>query len=387
MDFAREFLVFQETVYGCDADVRLLLRLSRELVCCEERIEMVQGFCQRAFLPCVAFHLFLLIMNFNKILMPVLRLLPPVSHTEKGSIVIGVGVILVLAAIAGILISPGAVVPAHSGKLKVVASFYPLFDFARNVGGDRVTVSVLIPPGVEPHDYEFSPSDAREVSNADAFLYNGAGLEPWVPQLLDGIGNPNLSEIDTSAGVSLVSSQDPDQPGSDPHVWLDPVLAKKQVEAIRDAFIRKDPSGKATYESNAAAYLSKLDALDAAFRAGLAHCQKRDIFITHATLAYFCREYKCTQYPIEGVNAEAEPLPADLAAFINKAKADNVTTVFVEPQFDSRAAQTIASEINGTIAVFNSVHGLTAQQQAAGAGYISLMNENVQTLKNALGCD
>jgi len=279
----------------------------------------------------------------------------------------------------------GAPAPGN-GKLLVVASFYPLYDFARNVGGDRVAVSVLIPPGVEPHDYEFSPSDARNVGDADVFLYNGAGLEPWVTQLLEGIGNPDLRAVDTSANVSLVSSQDPDAPGSDPHVWLDPILAKKQVEAIRNAFIEKDPDGAAEYEANAAAYLAKLDALDAALRSGLAHCQRRDVFITHATLAYFCKEYDCAQFPIEGVNAEAEPLPGDLASFIRKAKADNATTVFAEPQFDPRAAQTIASEINGSVAVFNSVHGLTAQQQAAGEDYISLMNENVQALINGLGC-
>ncbi len=169
---------------------------------------------------------------------------------------------------------------------------------------------------------------------------------------------------DTSANVSLLSSQDADEPGSDPHVWLDPVNAMTQVIAIRTrSSQRPGREGNVRGERRGVRRRS-WDALDAAFRTAWRTARSRDIFITHATLAYFCREYNCTQYPIEGVNAEAEPLPGDLANFIRQAKAYNVTTVFVEPQFDPRAAQTIASEINGTTAVFQSVHGLTAQQQS-----------------------
>jgi len=305
---------------------------------------------------------------------------------DKKILILGSVVVLGLAALFTSLVLPSTAASANSSNLNVVASFYPLFDFAKNVGGNRVTVSVLIPPGIEPHEYEFAPADMQKMSNADVFIYNGAGLEPWVPQLLEGIGNANLLSVDSSADIPLITSQDADAPGDDPHVWIDPVLAKKQVIAIRDAFIVKDPEGRLIYEANAAAYLTKLDVLDASFRSAMANCANRDVFITHATLAYFCKEYNCTQFPIEGVNAEAEPLPADLANFIEQAKEDNVTSVFVEPQFDPRAAQTIASEINGTTVVFNSVHGLTTEQQDAGENYLSLMNKNIQVVKNALRC-
>ncbi len=305
---------------------------------------------------------------------------------KKNTLMLGIGVVLVLAVIAVMLILPGAGAPASSGKLTVVASFYPMYDFAKNVGGDRVSVSVLIPPGVEPHEYELSPSDARKLSDADVFIYNGAGMEPWVPNLLEGVGNSRLIAVDASRDINFTASQDPDQPGNDPHVWLDPVLAKKQVEAIRDAFIAADPAGRSYYEANAAAYSAKLDALDAEFRAMMLSCRKRDILITHATLAYFCREYGCHQIAIEGVNPEAEPQPADLANIITQARQHNVTTVFVEKLMNPQSAETIASEINGTVSVFNSVHGLTVDEQAQGEDYISLMHDNVQIIKTALNC-
>jgi zinc transport system substrate-binding protein len=291
-------------------------------------------------------------------------------------------------ALAGALLLSGcASQPPPEGKLVVVASFYPLYDFARNVGGDRIEASVLIPPGVEPHEYELTPSDARALASADVFVYNGAGLEPWVPELLEGIGNAGLVAVDSSAGIALISSQDPDEPGTDPHVWLDPVLAKKQVEAIRDALVAADPEGVSYYEANAAAYMGKLEVLDSEFRSVMSSCRKRDVLITHATLAYFCAEYGCRQIPIEGINPEAEPLPSDIARIVQQARRDNVTTVFVEEMISPRAAEAIAGEINGSVAVFNSVHGLTQEQQAQGEDYVSLMRENEEVIKNALECN
>jgi len=279
----------------------------------------------------------------------------------------------------------GPVQPS-SGKLEVVASFFPLYDFAKNVGGDRVEVTMLIPPGVDPHEFELSPSDAMKLGNARVFLYNGAGMEPWVPQLLQGTDNKNLISVDTSKGIDFIVSKDADEPGNDPHVWLDPLLAKKQVIAIRDAFIEADPAGKDYYEKNAADYMAKLDELDSEFRTAMASCKKRDVLIAHATLGYFCKEYGCKQIPIEGINPEAEPLPADIAAIITQAKEHNVTTVFIEKLVSPKAAQTIADEINGTTVTFNSVHGITLDEMSRGETYLSLMHENVPIIKTALEC-
>jgi zinc transport system substrate-binding protein len=274
----------------------------------------------------------------------------------------------------------------ESAKLKVVASFYPLYDFAKNVGGDRADVSILIPAGVEPHNFEPAPSDIMLLSEADIFILNGAGLEHWAPNLIEGVGNRKLLVVDTSDGIALLNSQDLDVSGSDPHIWLDPLYASKQVEAIKNAFIEADPAGRAHYEANAAAYEAKLGALDAEFRALLPSCRKKDILITHATLAYFCQEYGCRQIPIEGVSEEGEPSPAELATIVDQARERNVTTVYFESMISPRSAQAIAGEINGKVLVFNSVHGITADEEAQGKDYLSLMKENLQAISEGLDC-
>ena len=261
-----------------------------------------------------------------------------------------------------------------------------MYDFAKNVGGGRVEASVLIPPGVEPHEFEPTPSDIEMLSTARVLVLNGVIEESWAPKLLEGIGNKNLSVIDTSKGIMLVASEDANEPGNDPHIWLDPVDAKKQVAAIRDALQNADPAGKDYYQANADAYMAKLDALDAKFRATMATCRNKNIIITHATLAYFCKEYGCNQVPIEGVNAEGEPTPATVAAIVEQARKNNITVVFVEKMYNPQIAQTISDEIGGKVAVFNTVHGLSLDEQAKGEDYISQQEENVEAIKASLDC-
>jgi zinc transport system substrate-binding protein len=275
----------------------------------------------------------------------------------------------------------------QQGKLKVIASFYPMYDFARNVGGERIEVTSLIPVGVEPHEYEPTTSDILALNGAQVLILNGVIEDSWAPKLVASLDNKQLAVIDTSKGIPLVASMDADMPGNDPHLWLDPALAGKQVAAIRDAFIQADPAGKEYYESNAAAYTQKLEVLDAQFRALMPTCKKKDILITHATLAYFCKEYGCTQVPIEGVNAEGEPTPAVVAAIIDQAKADNITVVFTERLYNPKVAQSIADEIHGVVAVFNTVHGMTAEEEQRGENYLSLMQENVRTINKSLDCN
>jgi len=287
---------------------------------------------------------------------------------------------------SGCVSQPGAGTQ-QAGKLKVVASFYPMYDFAKNIGGERASVSVLIPPGVEPHNFEPSPSAIKQLSDADIFILNGAGIEHWAPSLIEGVGNRRLVVVDTSKNVSLLSSQDADTVGSDPHIWLNPVNAKKQIEAIKNAFIAADPEGKTYYEANAAAYGAKLDALDAKFKALLPTCRKKDILITHATLAYFCQEYGCRQIPIEGVSEEGEPSPAELASIVDQARAQNVTAVFFESMISPKSAQTLASEIGAQALVFNTVHGVTPEEEAKGENYLSLMEENLAIIKKGLDCN
>ncbi len=295
----------------------------------------------------------------------------------------------------------------NESRLKVVASFYPLYDFAQNVGGERADVSTLIPMGVEPHEFEPTASDIRSLAEADVFIYNGAGMEPWAARTVAGAGNSGLMVIDTSKGIELLEASGEHgheeeggeeeehgheaeghhhEGGVDPHFWLDPNLVKIQVANIRDAFIAADPEGRDEYQKNAAAYIAKLDALDSRIRLAMANCSKTDILITHATLRYFCHEYGCNQIAISGIDPEAEPSPSDLASIINQARARNISAVFFESMIDPRSAQTISEEINGAALTFNSVHGLTKEEIESGEDYISLMDANIENIKKGLDC-
>jgi len=296
---------------------------------------------------------------------------------------------------------------ATAAKLKVVASFYPMYEFSKAVGGGRADVSVLIPPGVEPHHFEPTPSAIKQLSGADIFVLNGAGLEhSWAHGLIEGLGSKKLAVVEASDGVKLIAAEghhegeeeqeaeahnESDEEGHshgefDPHVWLSPVLAKKQVENIKNAFIAADPEGRAYYEANAAAYGAKLDALDAQYRATFSTCKKKDILISHATLGYFCREYGCRQIPIEGVSEEGEPSPAELASIVDQARESNVTAVYFESMISPKSAQVLAGEIGAKALVFNTVHGLTSEEQARGANYLSLMGDNLKNIKAGLDC-
>lgn len=291
----------------------------------------------------------------------------------------------------------------NDGKILVVTSFYPLYDFAKNVGGNRVEVASLIPSGVEPHEFEPSPGDMKLLSSSRIFVYNGAGMEPWAGKLLESINNPSIVIVDTSSGIELIKSEanSYEEPSEheeeserthhhgdyDPHIWLNPVLAKTQVYAIRDALISADPDGKEYYEANAKKYVKELEILDSDISNVMKNCSKHEILITHATLGYFCKQYGCKQISISGINPEGEPSAKDIAAIIDEAREYNVTAVFFENLIDPKSAETIASEINGEVFVFNSVHGLTEDEAKTGEDYISLMRNNLKNIKKALSCE
>ena len=278
--------------------------------------------------------------------------------------------------------------PAPPGKPLVVASFYPMYEFSRQVAGDRAEVVSLVPPGVEPHDWEPSPQKLVEVQSARLLVYNGAGFEPWVDKLLHDVTGKKLIVIETTRGLDLIpaSAPGPAASGGDPHVWLDPVLAQSQVEAIRAGLAQADPANTAAYDDRARAFRARLAALDAAFQAGLRDCEHRDIVVSHAAFAYLARRYRLTQVAVMGLAPESEPSPAELAAIANLARRRKVTYIFFETLVSSRLAETLAREIGAKTLVLNPIEGLTKEEAAAGKGYVDLMEANLQSLRTGLGC-
>jgi zinc transport system substrate-binding protein len=278
--------------------------------------------------------------------------------------------------------------PAPPSKPLVVASFYPMYEFSRQVAGDRAEVVSLVPPGVEPHDWEPSPQKLVEVQNARLLVYNGAGFEPWVDKLLHDVTGKKIIVIETTRGLDLIpaTAPGPAAGGGDPHAWLDPVLAQSQVEAIRAGLAQGDPANKAAYDEHARAFRARLAALDAAFQAGLRDCEHRDIVVSHAAFAYLARRYRLTQVAVMGLAPESEPSPAEVAAIANLARRRKVTYIFFETLVSSRLAETLAREIGAKTLVLNPIEGLTKEEAAAGKGYVDLMEANLQSLRTGLGC-
>ncbi|HET8533678.1 MAG TPA: zinc ABC transporter substrate-binding protein [Methylomirabilota bacterium] len=284
-------------------------------------------------------------------------------------------------ALAAVLILAGCQGAPAPGKPVVVATIYPLWDLARQVVGDRAEVVSLVPPGVEPHDWEPSARDVTVVQRATVFIHSGTGLDGWATRLLAGLPG-RTRVIDASIGLSLLRQG----ASVDPHVWLDPTLARAQAQAIASGLAQADPVGGPVYLQNAAALAARLDALDQAIAAGLRDCARRELVTSHAAFAYLARRYGLTQVPVMGLAPEAEPSPADLAAIVQTARRRKVTHVFFEPLVSPRLAQTLAREIGATALPLDPVEGIGREQAAAGTGYVELMQANLANLRVGLGC-
>jgi zinc transport system substrate-binding protein len=282
--------------------------------------------------------------------------------------------------------------PAPSGQLLVVASFYPLYEFARQVAGPLARVVSLVPPGVEPHDWEPSPQDLTRIRDAQLFIYNGASLEPWVGKLLSDPTFSRAVMVRATEGIQLLSATPPEPSGGphkvppDPHVWLDPVLAQSMVETIRAALVKVDPAHSPAYAENARAFTAKLQALHQAFEAGLKDCARREVVTSHAAFSYLARRYGLTVVPVMGLAPESEPSPAQLASIVRFAREKKVKYIFFETLVNPRLAETLAREVGAQTLVFNPIEGLTREEQAAGRGYVALMEENLKNLRTALVC-
>ncbi len=311
--------------------------------------------------------------------------------------------------------SSGTTETQAAGKLKVEASFYPMYEFARGVGGDLVDVELLVPSGTEPHDWEPTPQDIAKIEDADLLVYNGAGMESWVDQVLDASSNAKLRAVEASKGLDIMESSeeeehehdaadeqahesgevhdhegeeahghDHDHGGLDPHVWLSPKLAMQEIRNIEAAFAEADSKNAAQYKSNADAYVAKLEALDAEFKSGLSGTKRTDFITQHAAFGYLARDYGLTQVPIAGLSPDQEPSAREMADVVEFAKQHDVKTIFFETLVSSKVAETIATEIGAETDVLNPLEGLTSEETAAGEDYLSVMRKNLEALKKAL---
>ncbi len=287
---------------------------------------------------------------------------------------------LMLCAALGFVLAGGC---AHKretpdSELQVVASIAPLADFARQVGGDLVQVELMIPPGASPHTYQFQPDQMKALSNAAVLVLNGIGLEYWADKAIDAAANPRLVTVRTADGIPVLDAGDKDHPGGNPHVWLDPILAVKQVEAIRDAFMQADPANSKQYRANASRWIAQLRALDAEIRRSVASFRQKRFIAFHPAWVYFARRYGLVQAAVIEDFPGKEPPPSRIRQIAETARRLRSKAIFAEPQFSPRAAQVIAEETGAKVIMLDPLG------RPPDCGYLKTMRANLRQMESAL---
>lgn len=318
--------------------------------------------------------------------------------------------VLSLCAAVLALVGCGQTPQENQGKLQVVTTVYPVYDVVKKVAGDRADVTLLVPPGAEPHDWEPTASDLKKIGQAKVFFYNGAGLEP-TDQILKKEITRDATVVELSQGLDLLKLQDDDDHdhdhdhdadhhdedhhdedhhaeghhhhhhgGVDPHVWLDPQNVMKEAAVVADALAKADPAHADAYRANAKKYQDELAALDKDMDAALSSLANKNLVVSHEAFGYLAARYGLTQIGIMGVDADAEPTPDRMAQLVEFIREHDVRTIYSEELVNPRLADAIAAETGAVVRVLNPIEGLTAAQEKAGYDYIKLQRENLTTL-------
>lgn len=409
------------------------------------------------------------------------------TNTKFLAIVGGIIIVIIAILIASLSvgIEPSFVDETVSNeKITVYASFYPYYEFTKNIVGDKANVKQYLPAGIAAHDWEPRAGEIQSLKNADVFVYNGLGMEPYVDdiinsgefdhvifvkasdgvkllepgeyeehghteefleviaQVIEAFEEGHMTEtqtlqtikeilhehegdghdhgvgvieeieklvheiedgrIDSQDGIEsihhLVSGEDvhdkdhekEDEHGHsfeyDPHIWLDPILVKQQVNNIKNALVDIDPENANYYEQNAASYNAKLDALDAKIRSEIADC-KKDTFVSfHNAFSYFGERYGLTVFAISGVSPDVEASAAEIAEFVDFVHDNDIKVIFAEELIDPRLAQVIADEAGAQVLIFSPIEALTPQEVSDGMTFLEKMEQNLDALKIALEC-
>jgi zinc transport system substrate-binding protein len=276
----------------------------------------------------------------------------------------------------------------QSTKIMVVTSFYPLYDFAKNVAGDHVEVINITPAGAEPHDYEPTPQDIAKIYKAKLFIFNGNGIDSWGDKIQSDVKNKGVEVLKISDHLESLKKNAPEKGKSnpyDPHFWLDPINATKETDLIADALIRIDDH-QTEYNQNRNNFKKRLADLDQEYTAALTHCRLREIVVSHNAFNYLSNRYNLTTLYISGLTPDEEPLPYRMAEIVTLVKQKNIKYIFFETLVSPKLAETIASEVGAKTLVLNPIEGLTAQEIAQGKNYISVMKDNLSNLRIALQC-
>lgn len=287
--------------------------------------------------------------------------------------------------------------PAAGGKLRVVTTLFPLYDFARSIAGERADVTLLLPPGMEPHSFEPKPDDMVRISRAGLFVYTNPVMEPWAARVIQGVDRSRLRVVDAGRGVAYQRvAPDGDDDGHDqghhaggldPHIWLDLGNAQLMVHNILEGVTAADPANAPLYRQNASLLTARLRDLDRRYAAGLASCQRREFLHGgHYTFGYLARRYNLTYRSLSGVSSESEPSAARMAAMVRQIRGSGAQYLFAEELLSPRLTETLAAEAGVRVLKLHGCHNLARDDFRAGVTFLDLMEQNLANLEKGLAC-
>lgn len=301
-------------------------------------------------------------------------------------------------------------------KIEVVTTLFPTYDFAKQIGKDKVNVSLLLPPGVESHTFEPKPQDVVKINKADVFIYTGKYMEPWAEDLLKGISNKNLVVVDSSVGIELMAEDSHDEEteheegerhqeaeehgeeyehgqhhhhgGKDPHIWVDLANDQIMVDTITKALAEKDPANSVFYLNNAKEYKDKLAGLNRRFKETLSTAKhKTIIYGGHFAFGYFAKRYGLEHdSPYDGFSPNAEPSPKAIAELITKLRKSGMKYIYYEELLDPKVARTISQETGAKLELLHGAHNVSKDELGRGVTFLGIMEDNLKKLKVGLEC-
>lgn len=284
--------------------------------------------------------------------------------------------------------------------LQVVTTLFPLYDFARTIAGDKAVVTMLLPPGVEPHTFEPKPEDMIRISRAGLFIYTSKYMEPWAEKIITGIDNRALRVVNAGERLSYRAGvaedahghesgdrPDHDQQGMDPHVWLDFTNAARMVDAILEGFIAADPGNGGLYRRNAETLKTRLAALDQRYKQGLSSCKTRKLLHGgHYIFGYLSGRYGLEYHALSGISSDSEPSAERMVALVREIRSSGAGFIFAEELLSPRLTETLAQEAGVGVLMLHGAHNLSKDELSRGVTFFDLMDRNLEQLQKGLEC-
>jgi zinc transport system substrate-binding protein len=301
--------------------------------------------------------------------------------------------VLVALAIGGSL--TGSDPSGDDGRLRVVATFYPLGYLAEGIGGEAVVVTTLIPHNQEVHSWQPTTRDIIAANMADVIIYNGAGLDTWFEgDVLPSLDTEGKLVVETTHGLELMDADGEDAGDgdghdhgrTDPHTWLSPHMAMLQGDAVHAALVEADPANAALYDANWMVLRQRLEGLDHEYAERLANTSTRTVFVTHSAYSYITHRYGLEQHGVIGISADEQPSATSLAGLVDLMEQEGVFSIFVDPVYSDEYATTLRTELEGRTGEKASVLRLYVMLGPMdGLDLIEQMDANLDSLARALG--